>query len=274
MSSEITESGEGVDTDGDGIPDTRVSGFDLTSDSGLDTSWELTQHVFNDTPKGGPLVAIVTFDFVITNNGPPVDFILHRHIDIDSLYVTNSFADDNVGTGANAAKSGSFVYQGELGFPETHITLSSSTGDVYYGAKGGFNPDPDDPDCVAPLAGTTNQVCDNPEGPGTPACWKNFIPGIGYDTDGDSGPDNGGDGSIGLEIPVSLAVEGVTTVSVMLTYDAKTPGGAGGGPECPWDLDGGGFVGAGDLLLLLADWGNPYGAADLLDLLAAWGACP
>ena len=45
-------------------------------------------------------------------------------------------------------------------------------------------------------------------------------------------------------------------------------------PPCPWDLDEGGFVGAGDLLLLLADWGNPYGAADLLDLLAAWGACP
>ena len=43
---------------------------------------------------------------------------------------------------------------------------------------------------------------------------------------------------------------------------------------CPWDLDGGGFVGAGDLLLLLAAWGNPYGAIDLLALLAAWGTCP
>ena len=47
-----------------------------------------------------------------------------------------------------------------------------------------------------------------------------------------------------------------------------------GGEPCPWDLDNGGFVGAGDLLLLLADWGNPYGASELLDLLAAWGACP
>ena len=46
------------------------------------------------------------------------------------------------------------------------------------------------------------------------------------------------------------------------------------GQDCPWDLDGGGFVGAGDLLLLLAGWGNPYGAVDLLALLADWGACP
>ena len=44
-------------------------------------------------------------------------------------------------------------------------------------------------------------------------------------------------------------------------------------PDCPWDLDDGGFVGAGDLLFLLANWGNPYGAADLLDLLASWGPC-
>ena len=47
-----------------------------------------------------------------------------------------------------------------------------------------------------------------------------------------------------------------------------------GGKPCTWDLDGGGFVGAGDLLLLLASWGNPYGAVDLLALLADWGACP
>lgn len=44
--------------------------------------------------------------------------------------------------------------------------------------------------------------------------------------------------------------------------------------SCPWDLDGDGIVGGGDLLLLLASWGDPYGAADLLDVLAAWGACP
>ncbi len=43
---------------------------------------------------------------------------------------------------------------------------------------------------------------------------------------------------------------------------------------CPWDLDNNGSVGAGDLLLLLANWGNPYSAGDVLALLVNWGQCP
>ena len=42
---------------------------------------------------------------------------------------------------------------------------------------------------------------------------------------------------------------------------------------CPWDLDGSGFVGTGDLIVLLGSWGDPYGAADLIELLGAWGPC-
>ncbi len=54
---------------------------------------------------------------------------------------------------------------------------------------------------------------------------------------------------------------------------------------CPADLDGDGFVGAGDLAILLAAWGNPatggadldgngfVGVEDLAILLAAWGPC-
>ena len=44
--------------------------------------------------------------------------------------------------------------------------------------------------------------------------------------------------------------------------------------SCTWDLDGGGDVGVGDLLILLANWGNPYGVPDLLEMLANWGPCP
>ena len=61
---------------------------------------------------------------------------------------------------------------------------------------------------------------------------------------------------------------GFAPIVDMGTYEFCPPN------SCPWDLDGGGFVGAGDLLLLLASWGNPYGASDLLALLADWGACP
>ncbi len=46
-----------------------------------------------------------------------------------------------------------------------------------------------------------------------------------------------------------------------------------GGPG-PGDFDGGGDVGVGDLLILLANWANPYGVPDLLAMLAAWGPCP
>ncbi len=283
MTRAISSLSVSTDTNGDNVADTKVSTWDLTSMSGMDTSWQLTQHVFNDTPKGGPLVAIVEFEFLITNNGPPVDFILHRHLDIDSLFVTGNFADDNVGTGTNAAKSGSFVYQGELGFPEVHITLSSPQGDVYYGGKQGVIPDPGDPNCVAYDFGSDTEICENL---GTPDCWKNHIAGVGYDTDGDSGPDVGADGFIGMEIPISLAAEGVTTVSVMMTYGAKTPGGGGDGEPCPWDLDGSGSVGAADLLDLLFNWGpcpgcaadfdgdDIVGASDLLAMLFNWGPCP
>ncbi len=44
--------------------------------------------------------------------------------------------------------------------------------------------------------------------------------------------------------------------------------------SCPWDLDGDGNVGTGDLILLLGSWGDPYGTADLIELLGAWGPCP
>lgn len=57
-------------------------------------------------------------------------------------------------------------------------------------------------------------------------------------------------------------------------------------PNCPWDMDGCGIVGASDLLALLASWGlckgcpadfddnGIVGASDLLALLANWGVCP
>ncbi|MEE8154511.1 MAG: FG-GAP repeat protein [Phycisphaerales bacterium] len=57
-------------------------------------------------------------------------------------------------------------------------------------------------------------------------------------------------------------------------------------PECPWDLDENGVVGASDLLSLLVQWGTDpggppdfdddgnVGASDLLALLVNWGRCP
>ena len=247
MTRGITTLSVSTDTNNDTVNDTKVSTWELISQSGMDTSWVLTQHVFNATPKGGPLVAIVTFGFEITNNtGTPVDFILNRHLDIDSFMGPGGFGNDNVGTGTNGAPGlDRFVYQGELGHPEWTITLSSPTGAVYYGTKQTLNPQGDgcvddvcvggdndgeacvDDDfclggCTEFSAGTTGIHCLNI---GTPDCWKNFIPSVGYDTDGDSGGNPGGDASIGLEVPVSIPANDFVIVNVMLTYGADTPGG-------------------------------------------------
>ena len=46
------------------------------------------------------------------------------------------------------------------------------------------------------------------------------------------------------------------------------------GVACPWDLDGDGLVGTGDLIVMLGSWGDPYGTADLIELLGSWGVCP
>ncbi|MHC4976368.1 MAG: exonuclease/endonuclease/phosphatase family protein, partial [Planctomycetota bacterium] len=55
-------------------------------------------------------------------------------------------------------------------------------------------------------------------------------------------------------------------------------------PPCPWDLDGSGDIGGGDIGLLLSAWGSPgpgdfdasgsVGGGDLGILLSEWGACP
>ena len=55
--------------------------------------------------------------------------------------------------------------------------------------------------------------------------------------------------------------------------------------SCPWDLDGDGSVGVGDLLVLFAIWGSPgpdgdfnndgtVGVGDMLIMFANWGPCP
>ncbi len=56
------------------------------------------------------------------------------------------------------------------------------------------------------------------------------------------------------------------------------------GSPCPWDLDGSGSVGTGDLLELFTQWGTAgsadfdgsgsVGTSDLLILFANWGPCP
>ncbi len=77
-----------------------------------------------------------------------------------------------------------------------------------------------------------------------------------------------------------------------MAFEADLPGGLNGAfladfgeaNECPWDLDGSGAVGTGDLLTLFSQWGTDgpadfdesgaVGTGDLLILFANWGPCP
>ncbi len=55
-------------------------------------------------------------------------------------------------------------------------------------------------------------------------------------------------------------------------------------PDCPWDLDGDGSVGSGDLALIIGFWGQTdvpgdfngdgVGSDDLAELIGNWGPCP
>ena len=94
-----------------------------------------------------------------------------------------------------------------------------------------------------------------------------------------AGPD---DPNIGLALSIrlinlldDLGAE-VDFDDVMLTADPEL--------MCPWDLDGSGSVGTGDLLALFTQWGTDgpadfdesgaVGTGDLLILFANWGPCP
>ncbi len=136
---------------------------------------------------------------------------------------------------------------------------------------------------------------------GIPTGWENYIAGVGYDLDGESGPNPlaippgtggpGGDGSIGISIPIELAGAGpANTVQLVVTttYGALTPlGQSGSSRPCPWDCEPipDGAIGINDFLELLAQWamldsscdlcqGAPgVGVEDFLDLLSHWGDC-
>ena len=100
------------------------------------------------------------------------------------------------------------------------------------------------------------------------------------------------DGVVGDEFGFSVAISGTTAiVGANRDDDNGSQSGsaylfevAGTADPCPWDLDGSGSVGTGDLLELFAQWGTAGSAdfdesgvvdtSDLLILFANWGPCP
>ncbi|MHC4415289.1 MAG: hypothetical protein ACYS0G_08400 [Planctomycetota bacterium] len=285
----------GVPTDelgADGVVDTWDTTFRIleTGGAGTDLNFDLNQQVSAGTGLGGDPVGIITQTYTITNNNESqaISFVLLRQFDPDLIWVGDA-GDDSVGTTFNTGGGDRSVFQQEDGDPATGVLMSSpdANAGVYYGGKGGIDPDGEGPG-VAYGFGTDFQQWDEY---GVPVGWENNIAGVGYDTDGESGALPGGDpqvcdpcdGSTGLSFPIdNLGPLASTTITLTTTYGAGGPA----GPPCPWDLTDDGFVGINDLLILLANWGpNPghpadfngddfVGINDLLALLANWGTCP
>ena len=102
--------------------------------------------------------------------------------------------------------------------------------------------------------------------------------------------DGGGGGSLvggGFELAGTIgqhdAGPTMTGGTFVLTGGFWAGAGSVTGAPCPWDLDGSGSVGTGDLLELFSQWGTAgtadfdgsgaVGTGDLLILFANWGPC-
>ncbi|MHC4775108.1 MAG: DUF7901 domain-containing protein [Planctomycetota bacterium] len=270
------------DDSGDGVSDRLESSFTVAG-AGVNLQVDLTQKV----TTGGSLpagVSVMTQTLVINNlDAQEISFELLRHLDGDLPWDDDPDfqLDDSPGTGTNAAPLDRHIYQHEVGSEAQSLTISSDHGDQYYGCINTHRP----PASTVTMGyGTDTQTWENY---GVPVGWENYIAFVGYDTDGETG-DQQNDGSIGLEMPVTIPGLGQETVIVRTTYGATTPADGGDPPPCPCDCEEppDGTVDVGDFLALLAQWGTagpcdcedpPDGAVDVGDflaLLATWGDCP
>jgi len=267
-----------LDTDGDGVTDALISAFRVWG-PGVDVTFDLEQSVERIVAGDGDVAAALTQAYTITNNLPaPIDFDLLRVYDGDLVWA-GSEGDDSVGT-QHAADANS-VYIREDGLPETTITLSSPDGSGYIGAKQGVDPDGPGPGPAMGFGTDTQEW----EAYGIPEGWENFIPDVGYEINGESGPHPSGcwppfgcDAHLGLWIPVSVPPGGQVSITIQHRYGGELP--------CPWDCqpDPDGVVNIPDFLAMLAQWGqvgtpcdfNGGGVdvTDFLEFLGNFGPCP
>ena len=206
------------DTNSDGVNDTLTSSFGVQG-GGTALLFDLTQSV---AALGGS-VATMTQEYTVTNMGSSmVSFDLVRAYDGDMVW-SGDFSNDEVGTSQLADGVGPFVFEQEVVPPGvTAVTVSGSGAGDYYGGKNGVQPEGGPP----PYGfGTDVQVWD---AFGVPTSWRNHIAGVGYDTDGLSGPAPPGsidpeDGFIGLDFSLTLAPDASTTITVVHTYGSSGP---------------------------------------------------
>ncbi len=246
---EITSESIAFDDDGDTVADRLASSFHVTG-TGVDLSFDLDQAV-DEAIVDDLAVGVLTQTYTITNNGAsPVDFTLVRVYDGDLLWTDGGpgdFSNDAVGTASGLDLS---VFLREAGTPVTAVTMSSASATAYVGAKNGIDPDGVKGPGPAMGFGTGTELWD---AYGMPGSWRNFIAGVDYDIDGESGPSppdctDPCDAHIVLEIPVSLAPLGSTVVVIRHTYGGGDAGEIGFDPPSQTNASGAVTLGAsGDL---------------------------
>jgi hypothetical protein len=202
--------------------------FSCTGDN-FDISVTLTQSVASIAPgPNGEARASLTQDYTITNNTSPQQIIITKHIDEDMLWggdATNDLVgadfaeldrvevyaqDDDLTTGALVLRT------------VDDLTLDPNTVEnsfVYYVGKQNLPAPPGNPDfpggnCPVHDFGTDTEIWDNF---GVPNCWKNFVPGVGYDIPGIS-PQLSGDSMMGMQVTADLGNGESYNVAFETTY--------------------------------------------------------
>jgi len=210
--------GIAADLNGDGIADATASSFSMTG-GGTELTIDLSQAV--RSLGGGS--AEITQVYAITNHEPdPITIELVRNFDGDLLF-DGGFGSDEVGTTSSGDGSVSSVYIQEPGRPETRVVMSGDA-TAYYGGKRGILPGCDTP---AYGFGTDTQIYNTR---GLPTNWVDHIAGVGYRTEGNSGPapvgcnsEVGRDAFIGLQFDLEIGSGETKRITLAHTYGAVRP---------------------------------------------------
>jgi hypothetical protein len=214
----VTSPNVASDSNGDGINDTLQSGFRVFSPTpGTDLGFQLRQRVQNVSPS----VSFMQQDYTVTNNGTgSITINMVRVFDGDLLW-SGDFETDSVGTTANGTGS-RYVFMQEPNQPNQSVTMSMDGTGSYFGGKHGVLPPGGAP---AFDFGSDTEVWD---ANGVPTSWRNLIAGLGYNQNGQSGPQPPGsttprDGFIGMDLALTLLPGQSSSFSVLHTYGQTTP---------------------------------------------------
>jgi hypothetical protein len=229
----------------DGIDDTAVASFTVTSaDSSVNLSIDMLTAVRRP--------AYVVVRYRITNNASSaISFKLYRAWDLD-IYWDRDYENDEVCGGVYGGQG--YPSQGEVGNLVLRFALSSLNSiSGYVAAKRNYRDANWPSDCPTMGYGTGFEEWN---AYGIPACWVNYVAYYGPGP-GCSGL-NIGDAHIGVEVPVSLAAGGSTTVTFIHTYGSGQPA------TCNLaDVNLDGTVDDADLLAVLFAFGNSAPSADV-----------